>query len=168
MPLPRVVIEGRMASEPELRFIPSGAAVCNFRVAASQMKKNEQTGAWEDDKQCFLSVAVWRDMAENVTETLHTGDPVVVTGRLSQREYEQDGQRRTAYQVDADSVGPDLRWATARVARTQRSTAGQQPQSDPWATQPAPAQQRPAQAPQQQPQQQSGWGAPTEYDPPPF
>ena len=63
MPLPRVVIEGRMATEPELRFLPSGVAVCNFRVAASQRKQNPQTQQWEDDKQCFLSVAVWRDMS---------------------------------------------------------------------------------------------------------
>lgn len=168
MPLPRVVIEGRMATDPELKFLPSGAAVASFRVAASQRKQNPQTGEWEDDKSCFLSVSAWREMAENVTETLHRGDAVTISGRLSQREYEQDGQKRTAYQVDADSIGPDLRWATARVQRTQRSQgtqSGDQPQQDPWASQPQNVPQRGAQQPSQS---QQGWGNQPSYDEPPF
>jgi single-strand DNA-binding protein len=182
MPLPRVVIEGRMATEPELRFLPSGVAVCNFRVAASQRKLNQQTNQWEDDKQCFLSVACWRDMAENVASSLHRGDGVVIIGRMYEEQYEREGQQRTSFKVDADSCGPDLRWAEATMQRTQRTQAGQQPQPDPWATQPAQGQQRPAQAPQQQPQQQQqqpqqggwqqgnqqGWGNQPSYDEPPF
>lgn len=162
-----------MASEPELRFLPSGVAVCNFRIAANSRKLNRDTNQWEDDKQCFLSVSVWRDMAENVTESLHQGDPVIVVGNLSESTYERDGQQQHRMQLDADSVGPDLRFATARVQRTQRQQAGQQQGQDPWAT-PAPqGQQRPAQ-PQQQPQQgwqqqnQQGWGNTPSYDEPPF
>lgn len=178
MALPRVVLDGRMATEPELRFLPSGVAVANFRVAAGERKQNPTTQQWEDGRQCFISVTCWRDTAENVTETLHQGDPVVLEGRLYQREYERDGQKQYAYQIDADSIGPGLRNATARVQRTQRSQAGQQQQPDPWATPPAQGQQRGAPAPQQQQQQQppqgwqqqnqQGWGNPPSYDEPPF
>jgi single-strand DNA-binding protein len=161
-----------MATEPELRFLPSGVAVANFRVAASQRKLNQQTNQWEDDKECFLSVTAWRDMAENVVESLHRGDPVLVEGRLSQREYERDGQRQFAYQVDADAVGPDLRYATARAQRTERTQGPQV--ADPWATPQHPPQQ-PQQPPQQPQQAQQGWpqqmpqqGPPPQYDEPPF
>jgi len=168
-----------MATEPELRFLPSGVAVCNFRVAASQRKQNPQTQQWEDDKQCFLSVAVWRDMAENVASSLHRGDAVIIYGRMYEEQYEREGQQRTALKVDADTVGVDLHWAEANVQRTQRTQQAQQPSQDPWATQPAPAQQRPAQPPQQgqqqppqgwQQQNQQGWGNQPQpnYDEPPF
>lgn len=192
--LPRVEIDGRVVADPELKFLPSGVAVANFRVAASDRKKNEQTQQWEDGAQCFLSVTCWREMAENVAESLHRGDPVVVVGRLKQREYTtNEGAQRTVYEVDADAVGPSLRWASAPVQRAQRTgptpqqqggdpwaTPPQQQQpADPWATAPQQPQQQPQGPPQQptqqpqqpapqQPQQPGGWqGAPV-YDQPPF
>jgi single-strand DNA-binding protein len=181
MALPRVTVVGRMAAEPELRFLPSGAAVCNLRVATSSRKMNRDTNQWEDDKQCFMSVTCWREMAENVADSLHTGDPVIVVGDLSESSFERDGQRQTRMQLDAIAVGPDLKWASARVQRTQRTQGQQQGGSDPWATTPANAPQRPAQAPQQgqqQPAQQApqqgwgqpggGWQTPPNYDEPPF
>ena len=67
----------------------------------------------------FLRCSAWRELAEHAAETLHKGMRVIVTGRLKQREYEaNDGTKRTVYELDADDIGPSLKWATATIAKT--------------------------------------------------
>jgi single-strand DNA-binding protein len=172
-----ITVVGNLTDDPELRFTPSGAAVANFRVASTPRNFNRQTNAWEDGDPLFLSCSVWRQAAENVAESLQRGARVVVTGRLKQRSYEtREGERRTVFELDVDEVGPSLRYATAKVTKTQRSGAGfgnaqQQPASggaDPWATTPTPA---PSQDGQQTPDPWSGGqqsSAPPASDEPPF
>jgi single-strand DNA-binding protein len=140
-----ITVVGNLTDDPELRFTPSGAAVANFRVASTPRNFNRQTNAWEDGDPLFLSCSVWRQAAENVAESLQRGARVVVTGRLKQRSYEtREGEKRTVFELDVDEVGPSLRYATAKVTKTQRSGAGfgnTQPPAggnDPWATAPAP------------------------------
>jgi single-strand DNA-binding protein len=142
-----ITVVGNLTDDPELRFTPSGAAVANFRVASTPRTFNRQTNAWEDGDPLFLSCSVWRQAAENVAESLQRGARVVVTGRLKQRSYEtREGEKRTVFELDVDEVGASLRYATAKVTKTQRSGGFgnvQQPAtggSDPWATSPAPNQ----------------------------
>ncbi|HET6686411.1 MAG TPA: single-stranded DNA-binding protein [Jiangellaceae bacterium] len=135
-----ITVVGNLTDDPELRFTPSGAAVANFRVASTPRTFNRQTNAWEDGDPLFLSCSVWRQAAENVAESLQRGARVVVTGRLKQRSYEtREGEKRTVFELDVDEIGPSLRYATAKVTKTQRSGAGFSggtPASggDPWAT----------------------------------
>ena len=126
-----VTLVGNITDDPELRFTPSGAAVANFTVAVNRRYKNQE-GQWEDKLDGFFRCNCWREMAENVAESLSKGSRVVVVGRLQQRSWEdQEGNRRSAFEVQVDEVGPSLRWATASVQRTQRS--GGSSGSD-WAT----------------------------------
>jgi len=141
-----ITVVGNLTDDPELRFTPSGAAVANFRVASTPRTFNRQTNAWEDGDPLFLSCSVWRQAAENVAESLQRGARVVVTGRLKQRSYEtREGEKRTVFELDVDEIGPSLRYATAKVTKTQRSGGGfggapasgsGAPASggDPWAT----------------------------------
>jgi single-strand DNA-binding protein len=142
-----ITVVGNLTDDPELRFTPSGAAVANFRVASTPRTFNRQTNAWEDGDPLFLSCSVWRQAAENVAESLQRGARVVVTGRLKQRSYEtREGEKRTVFELDVDEIGPSLRYATAKVTKTQRSgggfgggapaTGGGAPATggDPWAT----------------------------------
>ena len=141
-----ITVVGNLTDDPELRFTPSGAAVANFRVASTPRTFNRQTNAWEDGDPLFLSCSVWRQAAENVAESLQRGARVVVTGRLKQRSYEtREGEKRTVFELDVDEIGPSLRYATAKVTKTQRSgggfggapdSGGGAPASggDPWAT----------------------------------
>jgi single-strand DNA-binding protein len=116
-----VTLVGNITDDPELRFTPSGAAVANFTVAVNRRYKN-QDGQWEDKLDGFFRCNCWRDMAENVAESLQKGARVVVVGRLQQRSWEdQDGNKRSAFEVQVDEVGPSLRWATASVQKSQRS-----------------------------------------------
>lgn len=113
-------IIGNATRDPELRFTPNGAAVANFGVAVNRRWRNQQANEWEEQTS-FFDVVCWRDLAENVTETVTKGTRVVVTGRLEQRSWEtDDGERRSKVEIVADDVAPSLRWATARVTRNER------------------------------------------------
>ena len=116
-----VTLVGNITDDPELRFTPSGAAVANFTVAVNRRYKN-QAGDWEDKLDGFFRCNCWREMAENVAESFRKGTRVVVVGRLQQRSWDdQEGNRRSAFEVQVDEVGPSLRWATASVQKSQRT-----------------------------------------------
>jgi single-strand DNA-binding protein len=137
-----ITVVGNLTDDPELRFTPSGAAVANFTVASTPRSFNRQTNAWEDGDTLFMRCSVWRQAAENVAESLVRGTRVVVSGRLKQRSYEtREGERRTVVEMEVDEIGPSLRYATAKVQKTQRSgapagggAAAAPAASDPWAT----------------------------------
>jgi single-strand DNA-binding protein len=170
-----ITLVGNLTDDPELRFTPSGAPVANFRVASTPRTFDRQSGEWRDGDPLFMSCSVWRQMAENVAESLQRGMRVVVTGRLKQRSYEtRDGQQRTVVELDVEEIGPSLRYATAKVTKTQRSGGGfggggapAAPagggQSDPWATSPPPGGQAGSGGGQADP-----WAGGTESDEPPF
>jgi single-strand DNA-binding protein len=116
-----VSLVGNITDDPELRFTPSGAAVANFTVAVNRRFRN-QDGSWDDRLDGFFRCSCWRDMAENVAESLTKGMRVMVVGRLQQRSWDdQEGNKRSAIEVQVDEVGPSLRWATASVQKSSRS-----------------------------------------------
>lgn len=120
----RITIDGNLTADPELRFVPSGAATARFTVASTpRVKKGDQ---WEDGETTFLAVTVWRELAEGAAETLRKGDNVVVTGKLKQRSYEKDGQKRTVYEIDGEFVGKSVR------ARKQRDSQAQSSSDSGW------------------------------------
>ena len=119
-----VTLVGNITRDPELRFTSSGQAVASFGLAVNRRWQNRQTQEWEEATS-FFDVTCWREMAENVSESLQKGARVVVTGRLDQRSWEtQDGDRRSKVEVVADEVGPSLRWATAEVQKNERRSGG--------------------------------------------
>ena len=120
----QVTIVGNLTDDPELRYTANGAAVANFRVAHST-RIRDAAGNWTDGDTSFFTVNCWRSLAENAAESLTRGTRVVVTGRLKQRSWEnQEGEKRTVVEIEADEVGPSLRWATAKVERQSRSASG--------------------------------------------
>src|SRR5680860_737216 len=120
-----VTLVGNITDEPELRFTPGGAAVANFTVAVNRRFRN-QDGSWDDKLDGFFRCSCCRDMAENVSESLHKGSRVVVTGRLQQRSWDDnDGNKRSTIEVQVDEVGPSLRWATAQVTKARRDKGSQ-------------------------------------------
>ena len=109
MPLPTIIIVGNLTQDPELRFTTTGKAVASLRVACSERKK-DPAGQWIDGDKVFLNVNVWNDTAENTTKTVSKGDTVVITGKFKQRSYTaKDGTEKTVFEVEADSVGAELR-----------------------------------------------------------
>jgi single-strand DNA-binding protein len=135
-----LTIVGNLTADVDLRYTPTGVAVAAFTVAASRRVYDSGTGQWKDGETLFLRCSAWRELAEHAAESLAKGMRVVVTGRLRQRSYETtEGEKRTVYEVDADDVGPSLRWATAKVAKATRDRAPHPADTaDPWASDPQP------------------------------
>jgi single-strand DNA-binding protein len=119
-----ITVIGNLTNDPELRFTPSGSAVANFTIASTPRTFDRQSNEWKDGETLFLRAAVWREAAENVAESLTKGMRVIVSGRLKSRSYEtKEGEKRTVIELEVDEIGPSLRYANAKVNRTQRSGA---------------------------------------------
>jgi single-strand DNA-binding protein len=133
--LPTLTAEGTLVGDPELRFTPSGVAVAKWRIACNERKFDKTTQEWTTASTTFLTGSCWRTLAENVAESLRKGDLITVTGSLRMREWESDdGQRHTAYEIDAHTMGPALMFTTASLNRDRKRPAGDTTAADdPWA-----------------------------------
>ena len=120
-----ITVIGNLTADPELRFTQSGATVADFTVASTPRSFDRNTNEWKDGDALFLRCSVWNEVAENVAESLRKGMRVIVQGRLTQRSYDdQQGVRRTVYELRVDEVGPSLRYAKAQVTRISGGNAG--------------------------------------------
>jgi single-strand DNA-binding protein len=120
----QITIAGNLVDDPELRFAPAAQPVARFRMASVPRYFDKTANEWKDGDGLFLTVNVWRQQAENVTESLQRGTRVIVTGRLKQRSYEtKEGDKRTVLEVEADEVAPSLKFASAKVTKVSRSRA---------------------------------------------
>lgn len=117
-----VTLIGNLTRDPELRYTTGGRGVASFGLAVN--RRYQQNNEWVEQTS-FFNVVCWGDLGENVAATLTKGARTIVTGRLEQRSYDdKDGQKRSIIEVIADEVGPSLRWATAQIERTERSSDG--------------------------------------------
>lgn len=140
-----ITIVGNLTADPELRFIPSGAAVANFTIASTPRVYDKAAGEYKDGEALFLRCSLWRDAAENVAESLSRGMRVIATGKLKSRSYDgKDGEKRTVMEMDVDEIGPSLRYATAVVTKSSRGGTGagfgqgaKKAVDDPWASSPS-------------------------------
>lgn len=132
-------VVGNLTGDPELRFTPAGAAVTNFTIASTPRSFDKRTNEWADGETLFMRCSIWREAAENVAESLTKGTRVIAQGRLVQRSWEKDGEKKTVVELQVDEIGPSLKYASAKVTRAQRA-GGSAPQqqgaqaADPWAT----------------------------------
>jgi single-strand DNA-binding protein len=119
----QVMLVGNLTDDPELRFTPHGAAVANFRLAVTPRVR--EGDSWKDGETSFFRINVWRQQAENVAETLQKGARCIVVGRLRTRSWETpEGEKRSVTEVEADELGPSLKFATAKVERSSRGGSG--------------------------------------------
>ena len=144
-----ITVVGNLTADPELRFTPSGAAVASFTIASTPRTFDRTANEWKDGEALFLRCSIWRQAAENAAESLTRGMRVIAQGRLKQRSYEtREGEKRTVVELDVDEVGPSLRYASAKVNKTQRGSSGGgfagssgsgggAPSDDPWSSAPA-------------------------------
>lgn len=130
-----ITIVGNVVDDPELRVTPKGIACANFSVAVNRKVFDPTTKKWEEQGTDFHRVNVWRSLAENVSGTLRKGDRVIVVGSLKSNTYEdREGNKRTAWEITATSVGPDLMFASADVRKTEYHKPAQEKASNSRAT----------------------------------
>lgn len=127
--LPNIVLDGRLVADPELRFTGAGKAVCSFRVAASDSKK-DANDQWQTTEQIFIGVSLWEAEGEAAAETLRKGDQVLVSGRIYEREYDKsDGGKGRSLEVKFPTVAKKV--SAPRGERSSASTPSA-PANDPW------------------------------------
>jgi single-strand DNA-binding protein len=130
MPDTHVTIVGNLTDDPEVSFTPNGAAVTNFRVAVTP--RINVDGGWKDGETSFFRITAWRGLAEHIGDSLSKGNRVIVIGQLRARSWETpEGERRSVVEVQAEEVGPSLRWATAKPERATGNGNGGQFNDDP-------------------------------------
>ena len=101
--LNKVFLIGNLTRDPELRYVPGGAAVATFGLAISY---NYKTQSGESRQEvCFVKIVVWGRQAETCSQYLSKGRPVFIEGRLQYRSWEdQDGKKRNTLEIRADRV----------------------------------------------------------------
>ena len=127
-----ITLIGNIAMEPERRQTANGLTVATFRIACSSRRFDNETNSWSTTSTNWYTIYAYRALAENVLDSLHKGDGVVVSGKLKIRAWEKDGKRGTAVEVAADSIGQDLRWGTTAFTKVERHSAGNTSR-DTWA-----------------------------------
>jgi single-strand DNA-binding protein len=122
-----LTIIGNTTAPAELRFTASGHAVANVTVAHTPRRFDKNSQQWVDEETVFMDCTAWREMAENMAETLsEKGIRVMVSGQLKAQSWDdkQTGQKRSKVVLDVDDIGPSLRFATAQVNRTPKDNPG--------------------------------------------
>ncbi|WP_018333443.1 single-stranded DNA-binding protein [Actinomycetospora chiangmaiensis] len=115
-----VTVTGNVATDVTWRRTTTGS-VANFRLMSNERRFDAQSGSWNDGNRLAVRVTCWRSLAENVRMSITKGDPVVVHGKLFTSDYEQEGVRRTSTEIDAKSVGLDLRKVCTKVVVLQEA-----------------------------------------------
>ncbi len=98
----QVTLMGNLTRDPDLRQIPSGQSVCSFSLALNRSYKDKD-GNWSEATD-FVDVVAWGPLGERVAQYLTKGRPVLVSGRLQSRQWEQDGNKRSKLEVVASDV----------------------------------------------------------------
>lgn len=118
-----VTIRAIIGTDPQLTVTPKGVSVLKFRVATHERKRDPESGQWVDGPTNWFSVSAFRGLAENGMESLAQGDHVVIFGKLQIREYERaDGTKGTSADIEAYSIGHDLRFGTTSFSRVRTDT----------------------------------------------
>ena len=117
-----VTLVGNLTKDPELRFTTGGRGVASFGLAVS--RRYQVNNEWQEQTS-FFNVVAWGTLGENAAASLTKGTRIIVTGRLEQRQYEtKEGEKRSEVEVNADEIGPSLRWARAEIERIARDSGG--------------------------------------------
>src|ERR1700712_1110084 len=98
----KVILIGNLGADPELKYTPSSRALCNLRIATTEVYKDK--GGQRQEKTEWHRVTVWGDQAENCSKYLAKGRSVYIEGKLQTRTYDKEGQKHYATDVVADRV----------------------------------------------------------------
>ena len=125
-----ITVVGNVTRDPELKFLNSGQAALRLSIAVNRRWQNRQTQEWEE-RVSYFEIVGYGAMAENAANSLTKGARVIVSGRLEQRTWEtENGDKRSIVEINADEIGPSLKWATAVVTRTPRAEGSNFQSSD--------------------------------------
>lgn len=122
-----ITIVGNVGSDPQRIVTATGLTITKFRVGCTHRAFDNATQQWVDKHTNWYHVSTFRQLAENAHASIKLGDSVIVTGRVIQRSWEANGRNGTVVDLDADTVGHDLRWGTATWSRRSKGRSAQEP-----------------------------------------
>lgn len=136
MSLPMVSGEFGIIDDPDVRFSDDGRAWIKLRGIAKERRKNAN-GEWEDGDVCYMDIIISGKQAENLAESITKGDAIVVSGKLTQREWKNnEGKTQKAYSIRADTVGVSTRFTPAPTPKfstgMKQTPAAQESGGDPF------------------------------------
>jgi single-strand DNA-binding protein len=99
----KVILLGNLTRDPELRYTPQGAAVCEFALALNSVYTNKQTGQ-KVEEVSYIDLVAWGKTGETIAEYMKKGRQIMVEGRLKQDRWEaQDGKKMSKVRVTVES-----------------------------------------------------------------
>ena len=98
----QVILMGNLTRDPEVRTTPNGQSVCSFSLALNRSYKGSD-GNWQEATD-YIDIVAWGPLGDRVAQYLSKGRPCLVNGRLQSRSWEQDGQKRSKVEVNANDV----------------------------------------------------------------
>ena len=114
-----VILRGFTATAPQLRTLPTGIPVVNFRLASTPRWFDSATNSWREGQTSWYTVCAYRKLAQNIAASLTVGSPILLTGRVRTQQWQrEDGSQGASVEVDASSIGLDLTFGTSTFSRT--------------------------------------------------
>jgi len=121
---------GNAVTDVSLRVTSTGASVASFRIASNSSRFDKSTSSWIDQEPSYLSITAWSQLAENVALSVHKGQPLVVTGKLKVRQWQDADKSGTNVEIDAIAIGHDLNRGTSEFTKVKRVSEFYE--QDPW------------------------------------
>jgi single-strand DNA-binding protein len=121
---------GNAVTDVSLRVTSTGASVASFRIASNSRRFDKSTNSWIDQEPSYLSITAWSQLAENVALSVHKGQPLVVTGKLKVRQWQDADKSGTNVEIDAIAIGHDLNRGTSEFTKVKRVSEFYE--QDPW------------------------------------
>ena len=121
---------GNAVTDVSLRVTSSGTSVASFRIASNSRRFDKSTNSWIDQEPSYLSITAWSQLAENVALSVHKGQPLVVTGKLKVRQWQDANKSGTNVEIDAIAIGHDLNRGTSEFTKVKRVSEFYE--QDPW------------------------------------
>ncbi|MCH8571221.1 single-stranded DNA-binding protein [Nesterenkonia sp. AY15] len=122
-----ITVRGFLGGEVEEFTTLQGLPISNFRLGCTPRRYDRKSEQWVNGDTNWYTVSAFRQLAQNVKSSLNKGDPVLVTGRLRVRQWENDkGQRGTSVEIDAEAIGYDLTFGSGSFTRLGGSGSGEE------------------------------------------
>ncbi|GAB3138359.1 single-stranded DNA-binding protein [Microbispora hainanensis] len=125
-----VTLSGNVTDDPRQYQFRDGSRVTSMRMAVNRRVLDQQTNTWQTRDTTYYTVRCYRGLADNVQQSIRRGHPVVVYGKLRIKQFERDGEQRFWAEIEASSVGHDLKWGIATFEKPIRSYAAGAPSDD--------------------------------------
>ncbi|MEU6426653.1 single-stranded DNA-binding protein [Microbispora sp. NPDC046973] len=116
-----VTLSGNVTDDPRQYQFRDGSRVTSMRMAVNRRVLDQQTNTWQTRDTTYYTVRCYRGLADNVQQSIRKGHPVVVYGKLRIKQFERDGEQRFWAEIEAGSVGHDLKWGIATFEKPIRA-----------------------------------------------